>query len=251
MESRAPRSSSTSTRSRPTSRRSRERRRRRGDDGGRQGGRLRPRASCRRRARPGPAAPTGSASAVLEEALALRAAGDTGRILSWLAVPGEDYARRDRGRRRRHGVHGGRGRGDRRRRPALGVPARVQLKVDTGPEPRRRAPRGLAGAGRGRGRRPSRPARSGSTGVWSHFACSDEPGPPRQRRAGEGVRGRARGRRRGRARARRCGTWPTPPAALLRPSSRYDLVRCGIASYGLSPAPDVRRPPTSSGWCRR
>jgi alanine racemase len=30
--------------------------------------------------------------AVLEEALALRAAGDTGRVLCWLAVPGEDYA---------------------------------------------------------------------------------------------------------------------------------------------------------------
>ncbi len=29
--------------------------------------------------------------AVLEEALALRAAGDTGPILAWLAVPGEDY----------------------------------------------------------------------------------------------------------------------------------------------------------------
>jgi alanine racemase len=28
-------------------------------------------------------------------------------------------------------------------------------------------------------------------------------------------------------------------AALLRPSSRFDLVRCGLASYGLSPAPDV------------
>src|SRR3954468_13068711 len=30
--------------------------------------------------------------AFLEEALALRAAGDTGRLLTWLAVPGEDYA---------------------------------------------------------------------------------------------------------------------------------------------------------------
>jgi alanine racemase len=30
--------------------------------------------------------------AVLEEALALRAAGDQGPLLCWLAVPGEDYA---------------------------------------------------------------------------------------------------------------------------------------------------------------
>jgi alanine racemase len=28
-------------------------------------------------------------------------------------------------------------------------------------------------------------------------------------------------------------------AALFRPSARFDLVRCGIASYGLTPAPDV------------
>jgi len=30
--------------------------------------------------------------ATLDEALALRAAGDTGRVLTWLTVPGEDYA---------------------------------------------------------------------------------------------------------------------------------------------------------------
>src|SRR3954463_13176602 len=30
--------------------------------------------------------------AVLEEALVLREAGDEGRVLTWLAVPGEDYA---------------------------------------------------------------------------------------------------------------------------------------------------------------
>ena len=43
--------------------------------------------------------------AVLEEALALRAAGDTGPLLAWLAVPGEDYVGRGRGGRRPHGVH--------------------------------------------------------------------------------------------------------------------------------------------------
>src|SRR6188768_2964614 len=30
--------------------------------------------------------------ATIDEALALRAAGDTGRVLCWLTVPGEDYA---------------------------------------------------------------------------------------------------------------------------------------------------------------
>src|SRR5436189_1800124 len=44
----------------------------------------------------GQAARRGGASwlgvALLDEALELRAAGDTGRVLSWLAVPGERYA---------------------------------------------------------------------------------------------------------------------------------------------------------------
>ncbi len=42
--------------------------------------------------------------ATIDEALRLRAAGDTGRVLSWLTVPGDDWACGDRGRRRRHGV---------------------------------------------------------------------------------------------------------------------------------------------------
>src|SRR3954453_22175339 len=42
-----------------------------------------------RAARAGGAAWLGAA--VLEEALALRRAGDTGPLLTWLAVPGEDY----------------------------------------------------------------------------------------------------------------------------------------------------------------
>ncbi len=35
-------------------------------------------------------------------------------------------------------------------------------------------------------------------------------------------------------------------AAVLRPSSRYDVVRCGIAAYGLDPAPGRPRPPPSA-----
>ena len=44
-------------------------------------------------------------TAVIEEALALRAAGDTGRILTWLTVPGEDYTPPGRGRRRPDRLH--------------------------------------------------------------------------------------------------------------------------------------------------
>ena len=175
--------------------------------------------------------------ATIDEALALRAAGDTGRVLCWLTVPGEDYeppieagvdltaysvaevdeiatAARD-----------------------LGVSARVQLKVDTGlhrggstvalwPELVRHA---------------AAAEESGAlrvTGVWSHFACSDEPDHPAND-------AQERVFREACATLEAVGIEPevrhlaNSAAALLRPSSRFDLVRCGIASYGLSPAPDV------------
>ncbi len=175
--------------------------------------------------------------AVLEEALALRDAGDTGPLLYWLAVPGEDYtgaldagvdvaaytvsqvdeiaaAARSVGRR-----------------------ARVQLKVDTG-------------LGRGGATDSQWPAlveaaadaeQSGAvqvSGIWSHFACSDEPDHPSndlQEKAfvqalqvvdAVGIEPEVR-------------HLSNSAGALLRPWSSYDLVRCGIASYGLSPAPAV------------
>jgi len=174
--------------------------------------------------------------AVLDEALALRAAGDTGRLLCWLAVPGEDYA------------------------PAVAADidvtassvrqlgeilaaadflnrvARVQLKVDTGLSRNGAVPAEwpalvrAARAARERGRIEV-------TGTWSHLACADEVGHPSlasQEQAFEHA-------------LRVCAEEGLEPglrhlansaAALTRPSSRYDLVRCGIAAYGLSPAPE-------------
>ncbi len=175
--------------------------------------------------------------AVLEEALALREAGDNGPLLCWLAVPGEDYAPAvaagvdvtaytvaevcevvDAARR-------------------AGRTARLQLKIDTG----------LNRGGSTEALWPDVVAaaaeaeRAGAvrvTGIWSHFACSDEPAHPAndaQERvfrvaldvaAAHGLRPEVR-------------HLANSAAALLRPSSRFDLVRCGIASYGLSPAPDL------------
>ena len=175
--------------------------------------------------------------ATLDEALTLRAGGDTGRVLCWLTVPGEDYrpvieadvdvtaytvaeveevaaAARD-----------------------LGVPARLQLKIDTG----------LSRGGSTVARWPevvraaAAAEESGAvrvTGIWSHFACSDEPDHPANDAQEEVFRKAC-------AEAEAAGLDPevrhlaNSAAALLRPSSRFDLVRCGIASYGLTPAPEV------------
>jgi alanine racemase len=175
--------------------------------------------------------------ATIEEALELREAGDDGRVLCWLGVPGENYAgaiavdvdvcaytvaelaeiRAGVAKARR--------------------PARLQLKVDTG------LSRG--GAATENWASVVDHARAGEeagdwtvTGIWSHFACSDEPDHPAND-AQEKVFLDALDL------AERVGLRPevrhlaNSAAAILRPSSRFDLVRCGIASYGLDPAPGV------------
>jgi alanine racemase len=175
------------------------------------------------------------AVATLDEALALRRAGDEGRVLCWLDVPGEEYddavargvdvtaysvAELD---------------AIAAAAAATGSPARVQIKVDTG------LSRG--GAPASAWAEVFRRARAGEadgswrvTGVWSHFACSDEPDHPandlQEARFHEAL-----------AAAEQAGLRPeirhlaNSAAAILRPSSRFDAVRCGIAIYGLDPAP--------------
>jgi alanine racemase len=175
--------------------------------------------------------------AMLDEALSLRAGGDRGRILSWLAVPGENYAAA-----LAHGI-------DitaytlaeleeiRSASRKAGVAARLQLKVDTG----------LSRGGSTESLWPTLVAAAARaqdagevivTGVWSHLAASDEPDHVANT-AQEAHFRRALGV------VERAGLQPevrhlaNSAAALLRPSVRFDLVRCGIAAYGLDPAPAV------------
>ena len=173
--------------------------------------------------------------AFLEEALALRRAGISAPTLSWLASPGEDVAAgvaaevdlsvsapwalaelvaaaRETGR-----------------------PARVHLKIDTGlsrggatpadwPELVTAAAKAVA---------------SGEIeviGIWSHFAYADAPGHPtiagQVATFGEAVEV-----------ARGLGVDPplrhlaNSAATLTLPAAHFDLVRPGIAVYGLSPVP--------------
>ena len=173
--------------------------------------------------------------ATLDEALALRDAGDTGRVLCWLTVPGEDYTAAVAAdldvtayteaelAEIAAGV------------AEAGRPARVQLKVDTG----------LSRGGSPLADWPAlvAAARAGEeqglwsvTGIWSHLAASDEPGHPAND-AQEAVFREAL------ALADAGGLRPevrhlaNSAGAILRPSARFDLVRVGLASYGLDPAP--------------
>lgn len=178
-----------------------------------------------------------------DEALALRADGDTGRLLCWLAVPDEDLsalvaadvdvtvattAQLDR-------LVAGLVVGS--------APARVQLKVDTG----------LSRGGATAADWPEVVAaaaaaeRTGAvrvTGVWSHLASADTPDDPANDAQEQAFRDAL-------AVAAAAGLRPevrhlaNSAAALLRPSAHFDLVRCGIATYGLDPAPTV--PPADRG----
>ena len=173
--------------------------------------------------------------ATLDEALALRSAGDQGRLLCWLTVPGESYdeavaldvdvtaysvTELDAIAAAAAGA---------------GRVARVQIKVDTGLS-RGGVPAAQWSEVLGRAREGELAGSWQITGVWSHFACSDEPDNPandlQESRFLVAL-----------AAAEQAGLQPeirhlgNSAAALLRPSSRFDAVRCGIAIYGLDPAP--------------
>ena len=177
--------------------------------------------------------------ATVPEALALRAAGDTGRLLCWLTLPADvdsgglasavaadiDVTAYTVDRLVEIAASG----------LATDTVARIQLKVDTGLS---RGGAALAEWVALTGAAAVLESRGSAriTGIWSHFACSDEPGHPAndllEQRFLEAL-----------AVAERSGLRPevrhlaNSAAAILRPSSRLDLVRCGLASYGLDPAP--------------
>ena len=172
--------------------------------------------------------------ATIDEALALRAAGDTGRMLCWLTVPGDDWGaaiERDvdvtaYSVAELDAIAG------------TGRRARVQLKVDTGLN--------RGGAPLADWERVVARAKQGLddqswtiTGIWSHFSSSDEPDDPAndaQEAAFQDALNLATSAGLEELEVRHLAN---SAAAILRPSSRLDLVRVGIASYGLDPAPGV------------
>ncbi len=172
----------------------------------------------------------------LDEALALRADGISAPILAWLLAPGLPLHRAVAADIDLSAAT-----------PALldeiaaaartaGRPARLHLKVDTGlsrgGSPSADWPELLTSA--------AKAAADGTVeiiGVWSHFAYADAPGHPtiaaQIRLFGEALEI-----------AERAGVRPqvrhlaNSAATLTLPEAHFDLVRPGIAVYGLSPIPD-------------
>ena len=182
-------------------------------------------------------------TAVPEEALALRAAGitpDQARVLCWLWTPDSPWEQTVQAsidisvsgewalRRVVDAVR------------ATGSTARIHLKADTG--------LGRNGAQPHDWPELVRAARAAEaegllkvSGVWSHFACADEPGHP-------SIEAQLVRFREALALAEAAGLRPevrhmaNSPATLLLPQAHFDLVRPGLAQYGLSPVPEVGGP---------
>jgi alanine racemase len=178
--------------------------------------------------------------AQLGEAMALRDSGITAPVLSWLHVPGSDFAwalaadidlsvsalwcLAEVAEAAR----------------TLGRPARIHLKVDTGLGRNGafgedwpillHAARKLEAEGAVR-----------IVGLWSHFVYADEPTHPtvrsQQEQFGQAVR-----------EAERAGCdlevrhIANSAATLTNPGVAFDLVRPGLAVYGLSPVPSLGDP---------
>jgi alanine racemase len=172
----------------------------------------------------------------IDEALRLRADGIDAPMFAWLYAPDEDVTSAVAGavdlsvssRAQLDAVLAA--------ARDLGRPARVHLKIDTG----------LTRGGAQPAVWPDLVAAArlavaagliDVVAVWSHLACADEPGHPT-------IDAQAGRLDRAYRLARDAGLRPlrhlsNSAAALTRPDLRFDLIRAGIAVYGLSPVPEL------------
>ena len=175
--------------------------------------------------------------ALLQEALDLRAAGDQGPLFAWLATPGDQFAACVKADidlnvsaawMLTEVVVAAK---------SLNKAARIHLKIDTGLGRGGSTPHewstlikaSAAAAARGEVE---------IVGIWSHFAYADSPNHPTIARQLEAFEDAIEV-------ARRLGVEPklrhiaNSAATLTLPTAHYDLVRPGIAIYGISPGDQV------------
>lgn len=176
--------------------------------------------------------------ALPEEAVTLREAGDTGPLLTWLQVPGDPSTARavelgvdvsaSSVQMVAEVAEAAR---------ALGTVARLHLKVDTG-----LTRNGAIASDWDAVMAAAAAAQAGGEvkviGIFSHFAYADEPGNPviasQIARFDDAV-----------AAAERHGLRPelkhlaNSAATFTLPKAHYDMVRPGIAAYGISPGLEV------------
>ncbi|WP_418152974.1 alanine racemase [Actinoalloteichus caeruleus] len=175
-----------------------------------------------------------------DEALHLRAHGLTAPVLCWLHLPGETFTEAVRADIDLSVATLDTLRAVIAAAAEVGGAARIHLKIDTG-------------LSRGGATEEDWPALVGAAAdaeraglvrvvaVWSHLACADEPHHPSIDRQAERFQDAYRT-------ARAAGLDPirhlaNSPATLTRPDLHFELVRPGIAIYGLNPVPEAATPP--------
>ncbi|MFI7127677.1 alanine racemase [Nonomuraea sp. NPDC050153] len=178
-------------------------------------------------------------TAFVREALELRAAGVTAPILAWLLTPGEpldealaedvELSASDEGRLGEIEAAARR----------TGRTAKLHLEADTGMSrggsPLAAWPGLLDGALKLRAEGVVE-----IVGLWSHFACADIPGHPSIEQQQEAYRTALKlAERAGAAGSHVIRHLSNSAATVTLPEARYDLVRPGIAMYGLSPIPEL------------
>jgi alanine racemase len=178
--------------------------------------------------------------AQLSEGLALRAAGDTGRLLSWLHVPGDRFA--DAITADIDLSVSGRWSLDEivAAARAVGRTARVHLKIDTGLSRNGVSQRDWADVVAA----TLRAEASGAVrfvGVWSHMIWADAPQHPSVLHQIELLTEAIRVAERAGARLE-VRHLANSAATLTTPAAHFDVVRPGLAVYGLSPVPDLGGP---------
>jgi alanine racemase len=168
----------------------------------------------------------------LGEALELRRAGISARLFSWLDTPEADFASGIAERVDLSVSSLGELARIAEAARRVGERARVHLKIDTG----------LSRNGCASAEWPALVEAAASesgvdvVAVWSHLACADEPGHP-------SIDAQAKRFQSAYDVAREAGLDPlrhiaNSAATLTRPDLHFDLVRPGIAMYGLNPVPD-------------
>ncbi|PWI17495.1 alanine racemase [Streptomyces sp. Act143] len=178
-------------------------------------------------------------TATPEEALALRAAGIRDvRIMCWLWTPGGPWREAVEADldvsvsgmwALREAVEAAR---------AVGRTARVQLKGDTGLGRNGCQPGADWAELVSEALHAERAGLIRITGLWSHFACADEPGHP-------SIAAQLSTFREMVSHAEQAGVRPevrhiaNSPATLTLPEAHFDLVRTGVAVYGISPSPEI------------
>jgi alanine racemase len=179
-------------------------------------------------------------AAIPQEALDLRRAGITAPILTWLHAPGDPFADLLRAGVdvSVSGLWALREITDAARE--TGTAARIQLKADTGLGRNGVQPEDWPLVVE-KALKAQQDGLAVVTGIWSHLAAADEPGHP-------SVPQQLDAYRKALTYAENAGVRPevrhlaNSPGALFVPESRYDMVRAGLAMYGLSPNPQLGSP---------